>query len=95
MQNRKLTLFSWETSTNLIESVQMFVINRFLHGNSLIFSKFSSNNRICLFLHYNGPIMPKCENTEKSETDGAFMDKEYIYITDFSVEIRVEHGLAI
>ena len=26
--------------------------------------------------HYSGPKWPKCENTEKSRTDGAFMGKQ-------------------
>ena len=27
-------------------------------------------------VHCNGPKWPKCENTEKSRTDGAFMGKQ-------------------
>ena len=39
------------------------------------YTKFSSNDRIWMFVHCNGPKLPKCENTEKSRTDGAFMGK--------------------
>ena len=28
------------------------------------------------FVHCNGPKLPKCENTEKSRTDGALMGKQ-------------------
>ena len=47
-----------------------------------------------MFLHCNGPKLPKCENSEKSRTDGAFMGNN-VYNTEFSVEIRLEHGFAI
>ena len=66
-----------ETLTNLLETVQKYVINRFLQLNSLNISKFSSNNRICMFVHCNGPKLPKFANTEKSRTDGAFMGKQW------------------
>ena len=59
--------------------MQKYVIKMFLQWNSLIFSKFSSNNRICKFLHYNGPKLHKYENTEKSRTDGVFMGKQCLY----------------
>ena len=32
-----------------------------------------------MFVHCNGPTLPKCENTEKSRTDGAFMIKQCLY----------------
>ena len=48
-----------------------------------------------MFVHCNGPKLPKCENTEKSRTDGAFMAKNNVYNTEFSVEIPLEHGFAI
>ena len=47
-----------------------------------------------MFLHCNGPKLPKCENTEKSRTDGAFMGN-IVYNTEFSVETSLEHGFAI
>ena len=47
-----------------------------------------------MFVHCTGPKLPKCENTEKSRTDGAFMGKQCLY-TEFSVETRLEHGFAI
>ena len=40
------------------------------------FSKFSSNNRICMFLHCNGPKLPKYENSEKSRLDADFIGKQ-------------------
>ena len=39
------------------------------------FLEISSHNRICKFLHWNGPKLRKYENTEKSRTDGVFMGK--------------------
>ena len=47
-----------------------------------------------MFVHCNGPKLPKCENTEKSRTDGAFWANN-VYNTEFSVETRLEHGFAI
>ena len=47
-----------------------------------------------MFVHCNGPKLPKCENTEKSRTDGGFMGKQCLY-TEYSVETRLEHGFAI
>ena len=47
-----------------------------------------------MFVHCNGSKWPKCENTEKSRADGAFMGKQCLY-TKFSVEIHLEHGFAI
>ena len=79
MENRKLPLFSWETLTKLLESVQSYGIKRFLYYNSLIFSKFSSNNRRCMVVHCNGPKLPKSESTEKSRADGAFVGKQCVY----------------
>ena len=76
VKNRKLTLFSRETLTKVLESVQKYVINRFLQWNSLIFSKFYSNNRVCMVLHSNGPKLPKYENSEKSRLDGDFIGKQ-------------------
>ena len=43
---------------------------------SYFLEKISSNDRIWKFVHCNGPKLPKCENTEKSRTDGAFMGKQ-------------------
>ena len=40
------------------------------------FLEISSNNRICTFLHCNGPKLPKYENTEKSRLDGDFIGKQ-------------------
>ena len=74
--------------------MQKYVINRFFQWNSLIFLKFFSNDRIWVFVHCNGPKLPKWENTEKSRSDGAFMGKQFLY-TEFSVENRLEHGFAI
>ena len=92
MKNRKLTLFSWrKLSRKLLESVQKRYKQVLLQWNSLIFSKFSSNDRIWMFVHCDGPKLPKCENTEKSRTDGAFMGKQCLY-TENSVETRLEHG---
>ena len=83
-----LMLFSWETLTKLLESVQKYVIHRFLQRKSLIFSNFSyKNNRICMFVHCNGPKLPKCENTEKSRTDGLSWANN-VCTTEFSVEVR-------
>ena len=47
-----------------------------------------------MFVHCNGPKLPKYENTEKSRLDGAFMGNN-VYNTEFSVETRLEHGFAI
>ena len=47
-----------------------------------------------MFVQCNGPKWPKCENTEKSRTDGAFMGKP-CYNTEFSVKTSLEHGFAI
>ena len=47
-----------------------------------------------MFVHCNGPKLPKCANTEKSRTDGAFMGKPCLY-TEFSVETSLEHGFPI
>ena len=38
--------------------------------------------------------LPKCENSEKSRTDGALWANN-VYNTEFSVEIRLEHGFSI
>ena len=76
MQNRKLTLFSWGNSdqpTRISGKVRYKQVSSI---NSLRFSKFSSTNRICMFVHCNGPKLPKCENTEKSRTDGAIMGNQ-------------------
>ena len=47
-----------------------------------------------MFVHCSGPKFSKCENTEKSRLDGAFMGKDE-YNTEFSVETRLKHGFAI
>ena len=47
-----------------------------------------------MFVHCNGPKVPKCENTENHER----MELSWannVYNTEFSVEIRLEHGFAI
>ena len=47
-----------------------------------------------MFVHCNGPKLPKCENTEKSRR----MELSWannVYNTEFSVETRLEHGFAI
>ena len=76
VQNRILTLFSWGNFDQTTRISAKNVINRFFQWNSLIFSKFSSNDRIWVFVHCNGPKLPKWENTEKSLSDGAFMGKQ-------------------
>ena len=76
MINHKLTLFSLGNFDQTTRIREKYVISMFFQRNSLIFSKFSSNNRICKFLHYNGPKLRIYENTEKSRTDGAFMGKQ-------------------
>ena len=48
-----------------------------------------------MFLHCNGPTLPKYENTEKSRLDGDFIIKNNVYNTEFSIETRLEHGSAI
>ena len=40
------------------------------------FLEISSNDRIWIYVDCNAPKVPKCENTEKSRTDGAFMGKQ-------------------
>ena len=47
-----------------------------------------------MFVHCNGIKLPKCENSDKSRLDGAFIAK-YCLNTEFSVETRLEHGFAI
>ena len=47
-----------------------------------------------MFLHCNGPKLPKYENSEKSRLDGDFIGKQ-CFNTEFSVETRLEHGFAI
>ena len=74
--------------------MQKYVINRFFHWNSLIFSKFSSNNPICKFVHCNGLSglsVKTLKNHERMELSLA----NIVYNTEFSVEIRLEHGFAI
>ena len=77
-------------------AVQQVLSYTIFQWNSLIFSKFFSNDRIWKYLlHCNGPKLPKCQNTEKSRTDGAFIVANNVYNTEFSVETRLEHGFAI
>ena len=76
MDNRKPTLLSVGNFDQLLESLQRYVINRFLQGNSLIFSKFSSNNAISIFFHCSGPKLPKCAKPEKSRTDRKFIGEQ-------------------
>ena len=44
-----------------------------------------------MFVHCNGPKLPKYENTEKSRYNGVFMGKQ-VYNSEFSVETCLEHG---
>ena len=80
MQNRKLTLLSWgnfDLTTRISANVRYKQVS--LMKLSYFIAKFSSNSRICMFVHCNGPKLPKCENTEKSRTDGACMGKQCGY----------------
>ena len=79
MKNHKLTLFSLGNFDQTTRIREKYVINMFFQRNSRIFSKFSSNNRICKFLHCNGPKLRRYENTEKSRTDGTFIGKQCLY----------------
>ena len=80
-----------ETLTKLLQSVQKYVKNKFLRLNSLIFSKFSSKNRIRMFVHYIGPNLCKCENYERTELSWA----NNVSNNKFSVGASLEHGSAI
>ena len=80
MQNRKLTLLSWgnfDLTTRISANVRYKQVS--LMKLSYFIAKFSSNSRICMFVHCNGPKLPKCENTEKLRRDGAFMGKQCLY----------------
>ena len=76
MENHKLTLFSLGNfdQTNRISAKLCY--KQVSSMKLSFFSKFSSNNRICNFLHCNGPELRKYENTEKSLTHRAFMGKQ-------------------
>ena len=76
VQNRKLTLFSWGNFNHTTRISAKVRYKQVFQWDSLIFSKFSSNDRIWVFVHCNGPKLPKWENTEKSRSDGAFMGKQ-------------------
>ena len=76
MKNRKLTLFS---RGNFDQTTRISAKVRYKQVSSMKLSYFleiPSNNRICMFLHCNGPQWPKYENTEKSRLDGDFIGKQ-------------------
>ena len=77
VQNRKLTLFSWgnfDQTTRISAKVRYKQV--FSMKLSYFLEIFSTNDRIWVFVHCNGPKLPKWENTEKSRSDGAFMGKQ-------------------
>ena len=84
---RILTLiFMFSTLAKLLESVQKYVINRSFQWNSLIFSKFSSNDRIWTFVHCNGPSSCLSVKTLKITNGWSFHWANNVYNTEFSVE---------
>ena len=72
MENRKLTLFSYG---NFVQTTRISAKVRYKQGSLMKLSYFLDSllkYRISMFVHYNWPKLPRCENTEKSRTDGAF-----------------------
>ena len=49
---------------------------------------------MCMFVHCNGPKLPKCENTKNHDWMELSLANNG-YNTEFSVETRLEHGFAI
>ena len=76
MKNRKLTLFSWG---NFGQTTGISAKVRYKQVFSMKLSYFHeiflqrSYMNVCSL---QWPKLPKCENTEKSRTDGAFMGKQ-------------------
>ena len=77
--------------TKLLEAVQKYVINRYFQRNSSIFSKFSSNDRLFTAMGLSCLSKKTLESHERMELSWA----NNVFNTDFSVEIRLEHGFAI
>ena len=49
---------------------------------------------MCMFVHCNGPKLPKCENTKNHDWMELSLANNG-YNTEFSVETRLENGFAI
>ena len=95
MKNRKLTLFHGETLAKLLESVQKYFINR-LFSMKLsyfleIFLQRSYMNVCSLQLGLSCLTVKTLRIHERMELSWV----NNVYNTEFSVEIRLEHGFAL